>query len=108
MQPLEITRAEAREILKAAYAAGTLAAQQPEPIATYYDSRSGGRCAIGHLYPVKDAKALEKGPFYKMASGLINRGDLIVDDPDWFVAVQRTHDSWVNTQDPTPFLELLQ
>ncbi len=117
---LTITKAEAIPIIKAAYDAKTLPAQNGMG-GTYYAEAHGKviRCAIGALFSPEDAKALEGGgpsASYQMVSDLMKTETLVVDDTDWFVSVQKTHDNWAdNADDPRDyateekrFLELLQ
>jgi len=107
MQPLHITVAEAKPILRAAYAAGTLSMQGSQPKAAYFDRETGNRCAIGQLFPVDDAQELEQDPNYRLASGLISDDVLVVDDRQWFIHVQRAHDNG-DIDNFIAFLELIQ
>lgn len=118
---IDITRAQAIPIIKAAYDAGTLPAQNGMT-GTYFRETTDGkvvRCAIGALFTPEEACKLEgNGPevgAYPMARTLINEGTLVVDDPEWFIIVQGAHDDWADealTNPATPlqqkFLDLLQ
>lgn len=117
MTPVTTTRAEAAKIIRAAYDAKTLPAQNGLT-GTYYEATTGSRCAIGQLFPVEDARELQtaNGDDYMMAGELIANGLLVVDDHQWFVEVQQLHDEWASSAkyrlEDTPdretmFLELL-
>ena len=117
---IDITRAQAIPIIKAAYDAGTLPAQNGIT-GVYYREIDDKivRCAIGALFTPEEARKLEgNGPnagAYPMARTLINEGTLVVDDPEWFIIVQGAHDDWadealINPATPLQqkFLDLLQ
>lgn len=110
MTPLHITVEEAKARLREAYANRELAAQHSGAGAVYYHSATGSRCAIGCLFTRGEARDLEMDPGgYRLAHRLINDGDLVVDDNDWFEQVQIIHDRWANnTTDHQPFLEMIQ
>lgn len=106
MKPLEITAKEAAQVMLDAYNTNSLASQAPNPLSAYYTEQEGKvfRCGIGQLYPIEDAQYLERDvPEYPMAIDLINRGLLIVDDPEFFVQAQVLHDQW-HLDGPQPFL----
>jgi hypothetical protein len=102
---MNITKAEAKVIMRARYDAGTLSAQAPKPKAAYHSVQNGitYACAIGALFP--NPKELESGVIYQMSWGLINNGDLVVDDEEWFNRAQQLHDLWITTGNSSDFLE---
>jgi hypothetical protein len=94
---------EAKVILRRAYEAKTLGFQSTSDQSASYYYPDGNRCAISHLFSEDQAKQLEgEMPRYMLARDLITEGYLVVDDPDWFVDLQRAHDDCIEE-----FLEMI-
>lgn len=109
---LTTDKALAKQLVTQAYEAGLLSAQAPTPESSYYLEQEDNvyRCAIGTLFSLEEARALENGPNYKMSEGLMQDGELNVpeDEQSWFYTLQNLHDCWVSTRDPVFFLEHLR
>jgi hypothetical protein len=104
--PITITKAAAAKIILAKL-------EEPGAVVggAYYRAEAGARgfgaagarCAIGWLYPEEDAISLEatsggRGD-YKLATCLMQDGELIVDDPDWFATAQSITDGqYISTE----------
>lgn len=110
------TKAEAQEVIQAAYHAGTLPAQNG--ISGVYYALVGDkvvRCAIGALFTEDQAHKLEDntGSEYLMAGDLMRLSMLKVPEKEraWFLDVQDAHDVWAETYYPekaeTKFKELI-
>jgi hypothetical protein len=90
MTPLVTNKVEAVSVVVGALDAGMLSGQVGT---ARYLTPCGRRCGIGQLYSLEDAGRLEHGTTYSLARGLIERGDLVVDDPEWFIELQEQHDA---------------
>ncbi|MCR9222852.1 MAG: hypothetical protein NXH70_02185 [Hyphomonas sp.] len=96
-------KSEALPKIVAAYENGELQAQKaPTGRPCCYRGDGGTPCAIGLLIDDDTAKKWDERddlgiPNSASVNALFRKGAASADDIDWFVAVQDTHDNWLQT-----------
>lgn len=95
MEPIRITKDEAKRLVRKAYEAGELQAQAPReelPYMGQFKDQHGRCCAVGVVLP-ENHTVWEKD--YLTVGQLIGAGFMLVDDRNWFRELQELHDLWL-------------